>query len=94
MFSEKVSMWGQHWVDMSDILHDVLHCPQVGVLAAGSRALPETGRAWKSKSADSNETSGISPACTVMLHQTFRCDPPTISQYCSGKEYLQWLKRP
>lgn len=42
MFSEKVSMWGQHWVDISDILHDVLHCPQVGVQATWPRALPET----------------------------------------------------
>lgn len=46
MFSEKVSMWSQHWINISDILHDVLHCPQVGVLTAGPRALSETAWAW------------------------------------------------
>lgn len=42
VFSEEVSMWSQHWIDISDILHDVLHCPQVWVLTAGPRAFPET----------------------------------------------------
>lgn len=42
MFSEKVSMWCQHWVDVSDILHDILYCPQVGVLTTGPGALPKT----------------------------------------------------
>lgn len=44
MFSEKVSMWGQNWIYVSDILHNVLYCPQVGVLTAGPGALPHT--AW------------------------------------------------
>lgn len=41
MFSEKVSMRGQHWIDVSDVLHDVLYCPQVGVLTTGPWAFAE-----------------------------------------------------
>lgn len=42
MFSEEVSMWCQHWVDLSDVLHHFLHGPQVGVLTARPGALPKT----------------------------------------------------
>lgn len=49
MFPEKVRMWGEHWVDVSDILHDVPHCPQVGVLTVRPRAFAETAQAWECK---------------------------------------------
>lgn len=47
MLSEKVGVWGKHWVDVSDILHDVLHCPQVGVLTTGPRAVLERAGTWE-----------------------------------------------
>lgn len=47
MFSKKVSMWGQNWVDIPDILHDFIYCPQVGILTAGPGALTETTRTWE-----------------------------------------------
>lgn len=45
MLSEKVSVRCQHWVDVSDILHDILYCPKVGVLTAGPGAFPKIARA-------------------------------------------------
>lgn len=51
VFSEEICVRSQHRVDISDVLHDFLHRPQVGVLAARLWALTET--AWKSR--DINE---------------------------------------
>lgn len=35
MFAEEVSVWSEQWVNVTDELHHILHCPKVGVLAAG-----------------------------------------------------------
>lgn len=99
MFSEKVSMWGQHRVDISDILHDILHCPQVGVLTTGPRALPETAWAWMQKPKLSHSV-GISSANTVfrnVLKTTYNSCPlihlneafPAMQQRCRRRGLQQ-----
>lgn len=42
MFSEKVGVGGQQGVYISDVLHDIIYCPQVGVLTTGLCAFLET----------------------------------------------------
>lgn len=48
VFSEEVSVWSQNWVNISDIVHDVLHCPQVGVLTTRLWALLKIAGASRS----------------------------------------------
>lgn len=35
MLAEEVSVWSEQRVNVTDELHHILHCPKVGVLAAG-----------------------------------------------------------
>lgn len=45
MFAEEVSMWSEQWVNVTDELHHILHCPKVGVLTAGPWALSRPHKA-------------------------------------------------
>lgn len=42
MFSEKVGVGGQQGIYISDVLHDIIYCPQVGVMTTRLWAFLET----------------------------------------------------
>lgn len=55
VFSEEVSMWSQHRVNVSNILHDFFYSPQVCILVAGLGAFPKTTGSWSNKSNQTKE---------------------------------------
>lgn len=42
MFSKKVSMGGKQRINISDVLDDIIYCPEVRLLATSLRAFLET----------------------------------------------------
>lgn len=69
MFSEKVSMWSQHRVNVSNVLHDFLYSPQIWILTAGPGAFSKT--AWTCNSRSPDLTS---EKHKLLLNRSSNCD--------------------